>query len=79
LKKNILSYVNEINLKISTISDSAEKEKKCIKEENLIITNGSDEALILICQKFLTSPNKVVLIPLPTYEHFVLNAEATNC
>ena len=50
---------------------------KEIKEVNLLITNGSDEALILICQKFLDA-SKSALIPMPSYEHFVLNAEATG-
>ena len=44
--------------------------------ENLIVTNGSDDALILICQTFLKTDvrRKTVLTPAPTYEHFCVNA-----
>ena len=48
-----------------------------ICDKNLLITNGSDDALILICQNLLGASKKV-LIPVPTYEHFVVNAEATG-
>ena len=64
LKKKLLEYG-------ARVSDVTPLEK------NLIITNGSDDALILICHKYLNA-NKKALIPLPTYEHFLLNAEATG-
>jgi histidinol-phosphate aminotransferase len=41
--------------------------------ENLLITNGSDDALILMCHAFL-GHQKTVLAPVPTYEHFCVNA-----
>jgi histidinol-phosphate/aromatic aminotransferase/cobyric acid decarboxylase-like protein len=41
--------------------------------ENLIVTNGSDDALILICHTFL-GPGTSALAPAPTYEHFCANA-----
>lgn len=44
-----------------------------VGEENLIITNGSDDALILMCQGFL-GHGKAALAPTPTYEHFCVNA-----
>jgi len=64
LKKKLIEYASRVTEEPPT-------------EKNLIITNGSDDALILICHKYLNS-NKKALIPLPTYEHFVLNAEATG-
>lgn len=45
--------------------------------ENLIITNGSDDALILLCQRFL-GEGKRALAPAPTYEHFCVNAAQTG-
>eukprot|EP00759_Apiculatamorpha_spiralis_P037322 PhF_6_TR37204/c0_g1_i1/m.54832/K00817/hisC; histidinol-phosphate aminotransferase len=48
----------------------------CIPEA-LLVTNGSDDALILICHTFL-APGKVCLAPCPTYEHFCVNAEGTG-
>ena len=65
LKKKLIEYA------------SKNTEMKNISEKNLIITNGSDDALILLCHRYLNS-NKKAVIPLPTYEHFVLNAEATG-
>ena len=44
-----------------------------IINENLMVTNGSDDALILICQTFL-GHGKTALVPCPTYEHFCVNA-----
>ena len=41
--------------------------------ENVLVTNGSDDALILICQTFIKPGNSVVA-PVPTYEHFCCNA-----
>jgi histidinol-phosphate/aromatic aminotransferase/cobyric acid decarboxylase-like protein len=51
----------------------------CINE-NLMVTNGSDDALILICQTYLKHDAlgmKHVLTPTPTYEHFCVNALGT--
>jgi hypothetical protein len=48
----------------------------CINE-SLMVTNGSDDALILICQTYLKHDaigKKHVLTPTPTYEHFCVNA-----
>lgn len=45
--------------------------------DNLIITNGSDDALILLCQAFL-GHGKAALAPTPTYEHFCVNAVITG-
>lgn len=65
LKKNLVKYV-------ATHGGNTQ-----ISDKNLLITNGSDDALILICQRF-SGNGKRVLIPLPTYEHFVVNVEATG-
>ena len=48
----------------------------CVNEE-LMVTNGSDDALILICQTYLqysAGQKRHVLTPTPTYEHFCVNA-----
>jgi len=45
--------------------------------ENVMITNGSDDALILICHTYL-GPGKTVIAPVPTYEHFCVNAEGSH-
>ena len=37
--------------------------------DNILLTNGSDNALRLICSVFLT-PDTNVLLPIPTYPHF---------
>jgi histidinol-phosphate aminotransferase len=44
-----------------------------VGEENLLITNGSDDALILLCHTFL-GHGKTAIAPTPTYEHFCVNA-----
>lgn len=43
--------------------------------DSLLVTNGSDEALALICNTFLNEGD-VVLVPVPTYNHFVVFAQA---
>lgn len=48
-----------------------------VGDDNLIITNGSDDALILLCQAFL-GQGKAALAPTPTYEHFCVNAVTTG-
>merc|ERR1712137_727070 len=45
--------------------------------EDIMVTNGSDDALILICQSFLGT-GKSVIAPVPTYEHFCVNAMNTG-
>lgn len=49
----------------------------CVIPENILVTNGSDDALILICQTFLNS-GKSVIAPVPTYEHFCCNVIHTG-
>lgn len=48
-----------------------------VGEDNLLITNGSDDALILLCHAFL-GHGKSALAPTPTYEHFCVNVLATG-
>jgi histidinol-phosphate aminotransferase len=45
--------------------------------ENLLITNGSDDALILLCHGMLGA-GKSALAPTPTYEHFCVNVVGTG-
>lgn len=49
----------------------------CIPE-NLLVTNGSDDALVLICQALLHGPNATCLAPTPSYEHMMVNVECTG-
>lgn len=42
-----------------------------IPRDQIIVTNGSDDALELICKTFLAEGDKV-LIPQPTYTHFLV-------
>lgn len=43
--------------------------------ESILVTNGSDEALALICNTFI-DPDDVVVVPVPTYNHFFVFAQA---
>ncbi|MBK9032835.1 MAG: histidinol-phosphate aminotransferase family protein [Myxococcales bacterium] len=45
--------------------------------DNLLITNGSDDALILLCHGLLGA-GKTALAPTPTYEHFCVNVVGTG-
>lgn len=46
-----------------------------ISAEHLLVTNGSDDALRLICSTYLDRDDEVV-IPVPTYNHFMVFARA---
>lgn len=47
--------------------------------ENILVTNGSDDALILLCRAFLKGGSSCsALVPCPTYEHFCSNVTATG-
>jgi len=48
-----------------------------VSKDSLIVTNGSDDALLLLCRTFLSSQNEVV-VPVPTYNHFMVYAGAQN-
>ena len=43
----------------------------------LLVTNGSDDALALVCQTYL-DPGDEVVAPFPTYKHFLQFAELTG-
>jgi len=43
--------------------------------ENVMVTNGSDDALDLVCKTYL-GPGDKVLIPMPTYTHFFVYVKA---
>ncbi len=42
---------------------------------NILVTNGSDDALELVCKTYL-GPGDRVLVPMPTYTHFLVYLEA---
>ncbi|MEZ4461489.1 MAG: histidinol-phosphate transaminase [bacterium] len=46
-----------------------------VRPESLMVTNGSDDALHLICSSFLDHGDEVV-VPVPTYNHFIVFAQA---
>lgn len=46
-----------------------------LSSENLLVTNGSDDALHLICDTFL-EPGDHVVAPAPTYNHFITFAQS---
>ncbi len=48
-----------------------------VPEDNLLVTNGSDDALMLLCRTFL-GEGAEVLVPVPTYTHFKVFAGAQN-
>ena len=43
--------------------------------DNIMVTNGSDDALELVCKVYL-GPEDRVLVPMPTYTHFLVYVEA---
>jgi histidinol-phosphate aminotransferase len=43
--------------------------------DSILVTNGSDDALDLICKTYL-GPHDKVLVPMPTYTHFLVYVEA---
>jgi histidinol-phosphate aminotransferase len=45
--------------------------------DNILITNGSDDALELVCKTYL-GPGDRVLVPMPTYTHFLVYVQARN-
>lgn len=46
-----------------------------VRPDQLMVTNGSDDALHLICSTFLDQNDEVV-VPVPTYNHFVVFAQS---
>lgn len=48
-----------------------------ISTNQIIITNGSDSALKLICDTYIT-PTSNILIPTPTYPHFIKFVETSS-
>jgi histidinol-phosphate aminotransferase len=48
-----------------------------VPKESLIVTNGSDDALLLLARTFLRASTEVI-VPVPTYTHFLVYAGAQN-
>lgn len=55
-------YSNSLRLKLGEYCNR--------KPEDILVTNGSDDALELICKVFL-DPEDEVVVPFPTYTHFL--------
>ncbi len=49
-----------------------------IQPEELLLTNGTDEAIHLICETYL-EPETEALIVVPTYSMYEIYAAATGC
>lgn len=45
--------------------------------ESILVSNGSDDALELVCKSYL-APGDRVLVPMPTYTHFLVYVQARN-
>ncbi len=76
----ITGFLSEnLHVNLYPVLDSANLIEKlsrfyAIPEENLLVTAGSDEALNAICTTYINAGDPV-LVPSPTYEHFVLFAQ----
>ena len=46
-----------------------------VPDNHILVTNGSDDALDLVCRTYLNSRDEVV-VPMPTYTHFLVFAGA---
>lgn len=46
-----------------------------VPADHVLVTNGSDDALALVCNTFLNPADEVV-VPMPTYTHFLVFAQA---
>ena len=64
------------DLRASNLRESLE-EYTGVSRDSIIVTNGSDDALLLLCRTFLSSQSEVV-VPIPTYNHFFVYAGAQN-
>lgn len=67
-----LNWYPELNSRslLLALSDYAN-----VRPDQLLVTNGSDDALHLICATFLDEGDEVV-VPVPTYNHFVVFAQS---
>ena len=73
-----LSYANHLNWYPelgSTSLAEALTEYVNLDAENILVTNGSDDALELVCKAYL-GPDDRVLVPVPTYTHFFVYVQA---
>lgn len=73
-----LSHTNHLNWypELGSVSlATALGEKTNLDADNILVTNGSDDALELICKSYL-GPGDQVLVPMPTYTHFLVYVQA---
>jgi histidinol-phosphate aminotransferase len=73
-----LSFSNHLNWypELGSISlCSALAERNNLSCDNVLVTNGSDDALELVCKAYL-EPGDRVLVPMPTYTHFLVYVQA---
>lgn len=75
---NFLSFSNHLNwypeLASRTLAEALSDYVE-LPSDNILVTNGSDDALELVCKTYL-GPGDRVLVPMPTYTHFLVYLEA---
>ncbi len=75
---SFLSHSNHLNwypqLGSRSLADSL-SEYTGVPAEQIIVTNGSDDALELVCKTFLDRDD-AVLVPQPTYTHFIVYVQS---
>ncbi len=83
VRKEVISYLyrkNSINWYPDHKQTSLKKEiaQYCsCKESQILVTNGSDQALELLCRAYLDITSKI-FVPVPTYSNFITFAQATR-
>ena len=84
---NMVVSTNKTNINVYPVKDTnfdkliedIKKYNNIVTEEDVVmLTNGSDNALRLICLLFCT-PDTKVLIPVPTYPNFETSLKTYNC
>lgn len=77
---SFLSHSNHLNwypeLGSRSLADTL-SDYVSLSPEQILVTNGSDDALELICKTYL-APGDRVLVPVPTYTHFLVYVQARD-
>jgi len=75
-----LSGMNHLNWYPEILSRSLKKKLSTyvdLPEKNIIVTNGSDDALELVNKVFVNEGDRVI-VPIPTYTHFYVHSGQRN-
>lgn len=76
--RNNCAFYNTRNESYYSLLENIRKYNNIEDINNILLTNGSDNALRLICNVFLT-PESKVLLPIPTYPHFKQMLSISTC